>query len=62
MRQTNTSTKLLESAGMREEQPPMRLNSLTVFNDSTLVKGNYLPPLPKTLNHYFSETTYHSSH
>ena len=50
---------------MRKEQPPQRLNSeQTAFEDGSIqvcAKGNGLPPLPKTLNHYFSETTHFSS-
>ena len=53
---------------MRKEQPPQRLNSeQTAFEDGNSIhqaqaaKGNGLPPLPKTLNHYFSDTTHFSS-
>ena len=48
---------------MRKEQPPARLNSeqTVAFDNNTLEKNNGLPPLPKTLNHYFSESTYKSS-
>ena len=49
---------------MRKEQPPARLNSeqTVTFDANTMMeKNNGLPPLPKTLNHYFSESTYKSS-
>ena len=62
MRQTPSTAKLANNAViLRKEQPPARLNSeqAVAFEDNTtLGKGNGLPPLPKTLNHYFSESTH----
>ena len=50
---------------MRKEQPPARLNSeqTVTFDANTMMeKNNGWPPLPKTLNHYFSESTYKRSY